>query len=277
VPLLFAGPGYFQTLRARLIAGRDFTSADLDASAPVVIVNQRFAQQHWPGQSALGKTLEVLPAFPGEPIRPFLTIIGVSSNIVQNDRTRQAFVPAVYVPGAGDQLLIRTRVAPARLILALKREMFAAAPELPAPIWPMDELLAENYAFERDITTLFLAFAAAALLVAAIGLFAALSRAVTQRKREISIRMAVGATPGNILQLILSQGLAPVAAGLVIGITLSVAVNQLLRSQLVAVSPADPLSLTAATLLLLTSAALGCYLPTRRATQIDPAIALRYD
>ena len=277
VAVLYTGPGYFRTLGARLLSGRDFSDADVDTDSPVAIVNQRFADQHWHGQSPIGKSLRVLPAFPGEGDRSRVRVVGLVSNVVHNDRTLQDFPPLIYVPGGDSQALLRTSVAPSAVVSAVKREIYSVAPDIPAPIWPLDELIAENYAFERDVTLLFLVFAVVALTVACVGIFAALSRLVARRTQEFGIRVAIGAKPHDILLLTLHEGLWPVVLGLVIGVVASVGVNRLLQSFLVGVTPTDPLALAGSMLLLLAAASLGCFLPARRAARIDPAAALRHE
>jgi predicted permease len=274
-------PGYFRVLGASIVAGRDIRLSDRSPDAPVVLVNQRFADLQWPGQSPLGKRLRLFPAPPGAPPTAWHTVVGIASNIVQNDRTRQAFEPIVYVPY--DQqpqsnmfAFVRSHVPPATVATAVRREVYGMDPQLAvAALWPLETRLARAYAIERNTTVLFGGFALVALLLAACGLFAVVAHGVSRRTREIGIRIAVGATRGDILALFVGSGLSAVGGGLVVGLATSVAVNQLLKSQLAGISPADPLALVVASAVLVVAAGLGGWVPACRAVRVDPVVALR--
>jgi putative ABC transport system permease protein len=270
--------GYFRTLGARIISGREFNDFDGTSSPAVAIVNQQFANRNWPGELPLGKRMRLFA--PRNKPAPWVTVVGVVSNIVQNDPTRQTFEPLVYLPdgqhGGAEQAFVRTSVAPASLADAVRRQVYAMAPDLPAPLWPLEELLDRGLAFEqRNISALFLIFAAIALLLASIGLYTVIAYSVSQRTQEIGIRMAIGGTPRDILKLVFRQGMLPLAIGLAIGLTASFAVNRLLQSMLVGVSPSDPFTLVAASATLSLAAVLGCLIPARRAMRVDPVVALR--
>lgn len=275
--------GYFRVLGASIIAGRDIRPSDRAVDAPVVVVNQRFADRHWPGESPLGKRLRLFPSSPGAPPTAWLTVVGIASNIVQNDRTRQAFEPVVYVPYALKPqpnmfAFARSHVPPGSLAAAVRREIYAVDPQLAVPaLTPLDARLARAYVMERNITALFGSFALIALVLAAVGLYAVVAHGVSRRTREIGIRLAVGATRRDIVALFVRGGLAPAGVGLLVGLTMSVAVNQLLKSQLAGVSPADPLALVVAAAVLVVTAVLGGWLPARRAARVDPVIALKTD
>jgi putative ABC transport system permease protein len=231
----------------------------------------------------LGKRLRLYPAFPGKEPTPWLTVVGVVSNIVQNDRTRQAFTPLVYVPFAQQPgpymfAFLRTSVPPSSLADAVRRQIYAMDPDIPVPVlWPLAERLDRAYAFERNVTFLLLVFAAIALLLASVGLYAAISHSVSRRVQEIGIRVALGAMGSDILRLVFKQGALPVGMGLAIGLILSFTVNPVLKSQLVGVSPADPTALLGASAVLVFCAALGCLFPARRAMRVDPVIALKHE
>lgn len=137
--------------------------------------------------------------------------------------------------------------------------------------------MAAGYAFKGSIAVLFLIFAAIALLLASIGLYAVIAYSVRQRTQEIGIRMAMGATARDILRLVLRQGMRPVGIGLAIGLAASFAVNRVLKAELVQVSPSDPITLVVASVILILAAMLGCLIPARRATRVDPAVALRHE
>ncbi len=273
-------PGYFHTLRATLVSGRDFEAADDAARTPAAIVNQEFARLNWPGEAALGKRLRI--ATPGEASAPWLTVVGVVSNIVQNDRTRQAFEPLVYVPdaqhAAATFALVRTTVAPATLAAAVRREIYALHPDLRIAVMKsLSERLDQAYGFERNVTLLLLIFALFALLLASAGLYAAVSHAVSKLSHEIGIRVAIGASSPDIFRFVFRHGMAPVSIGLALGLAASLAANRVVQAQLVGVSPGDPAMLIAATTTLLVSAGLACWIPARRAARVDPIAALKHE
>ena len=272
-------PAYFRTLKATMLSGREFNDADVLTAAPVAIVNQLFASQYWPGQDPLGKRFRF---FDGDTPEPWRTVVGVASNIIQNDQTRQTFDPVVYLPyrqkpGGGAWILVRTSVPPAGLTTAFRQEVQALDPGLPlyGPMAIADRM--ERFWDSRFYGSLFLIFAAIALLLASIGLYTVIAHSVSQRTQEIGVRIAIGGTPQDILKLVFRQGMLPLAIGLTVGLAASFAVNRLLTSVLVQVSPADPITLVVASAVLILAGTLGCLIPARRAMQVDPVVALRQD
>jgi hypothetical protein len=275
------GPSYFGTLGTALLSGREPDDFDTGSGVPVVIVNERFAADLWPGEEPLGKRLRLLD---GTTAGDWRTVIGVAPNIAQNDFTRQRTDPLVYIPYRQDPdattwVLARARVSPLGLASALQRSVQAIDADLPISLgpFPLEEHLAWNYQYRGTSGALFLLCAAMALLLAAIGLYAVIAHSVGQRTREIGVRMAVGATAGQIAKLVLRQGLRPLGLGLILGLLGSLAVNRLLEASLVQVSPADPGTLLVTCAVLMLAAALGCLIPARRATRVDPVVALRHD
>ena len=273
------GPGYFETMDAKVLAGRDFSPQDAASSRLVAIVNERFASKFWPGESPLGKRLRL---FTGSKGPAWMTVVGVASNIVQNDITRQRFEPLVYLPygqapAANMWVFVKTRVPPATLATAFLREVSSLNSDLPVyGPFPLAERL-EGYWDTRFYGMLFLIFAAVALLLAAIGLYTVVAHAVSRRTQEIGIRMAVGATARDIRRLVFAQGMLPLAIGLAIGLAASIPVNRVLKAELVEVSPSDPLTLLIASGVLILAAGLGCVIPARRAMRVDPVEALRHE
>jgi len=270
-------PAYFRMLGAPVVSGREFNDADVASGVPVAIVNQLFASRFWPGEDPVGKRLRL---FDENTPEPWLTVVGVASNIIQNDQTRQRFDPRMYLPyrqkpGGGAWVLVRTRVPSSSLSNAFRQEVQALDPNLPlyGPMAIVDRM--EGYWDSRFYGAMFLIFAAIALLLASIGLYTVIAHAVSQRTQEIGIRMAMGGTPRDILRLVFRQGMLPVGIGLTIGLAASFAVNRLLKSMLVQVSPADPVTLLAASAVLISAALLGCLIPARRAMRVDPVVALR--
>jgi predicted permease len=281
-------PDYFRVVGASVIAGRDFTVDDRETTGPVVIVNERFAALHWPGQLAVGKRLRTVDRDgPGT----WRAVVGVVSNIMGADALRQEFKPLVYMP--------LRQEPPARSAFFLARTLGAAEPIAAAARSALQDLdagvgldyfgtLESTFAFDRDFmdaehselgkySKAAPAFAAVALLLAAAGLVAVIAHSVAQRTREIGVRMAVGAAPRDIRRLVIGEALWPVALGLAAGLVVAAAVNRVFASQLVGVSPSDPAVMAAAAAILLTTALWACRIPVRRALRVDPAVALRHE
>jgi predicted permease len=280
--LVAIGPDYFRTLGA-LVRGREFDRLDGTSRAPVAIVNQRFAKEHWPGQDSLGQQIRLLDPRTPEPWR---TVVGVTSDIVY-DQGRQEISPVIYVPyaqwetGADLPVMVRTMLPAARLAALFQHEIGALDPNL--PIWQgpynLTERLAAGglYGNIRNHSIMLLIFGGVALLLSSVGLYAVIAHSVSQRTQEIGIRIAVGARSRDIFKLVLDLAMLPFAAGLVLGVGGSLAVTRVLESELVRVSPADPLSLAAGCAVLAAAAALACSIPAWRAMRLDPAIALKRD
>jgi putative ABC transport system permease protein len=278
---LVIGPGWFRTLGTSVSFGREFADTDGASGIPAAIVNQKFANQQWPGENPLGKRVRL---FRGKTPDPWRTVVGVTPNIPQNVANRQELDPVVYVPyrqepGGGMWVIARTRVPPGSLANAFRREVQALDPELAistGPI-PLAERVAPSLQYRGFIAALFLIFAAIALLLASIGLYAVIAHSVNRRTQEMGTRLALGATAGDILGLVFRQGMIPVGIGLTIGLVAAFAVNPILKSQLVQVSAADPLTLFVASATLILAAGLGCWIPARRAMRVDPVVALRHE
>jgi putative ABC transport system permease protein len=277
--VVVVSPKYFHTLQATMLAGRDFNDHDSASEMPLAIVNQRFADKFWPGEDPLGKRLRL---FDGNTQPAWRTVVGVVSNINQSDETRQQFDSLIYLPYRQKPfgvmwIFARTSVPPDHLATAFRRELQTLDRDLPlyGPITLEKRL--EVFSDRKFYGALFVIFAAIALLLASIGLYTVIAHSVSQRTQEIGIRIAIGATARDIRRLVLLQGMLPLAVGLTIGLAASFAVNRLLKSQLVQVSPADPVTLIVASGVLILAATLGCMLPVRRAMRVDPVIALRHE
>ena len=241
---------YFDVMGRPPIDGRDFNARDDAAASPVVIVNQSFADAFFPGRQPVGQRLRTVDRnTPG----PWRTVVGVVPNIMQGDATRQTFRPVAYIPfrqqpSASAYLFLRTSVPPNQIASAVRTELRELDPDVLAEdVSPLPARLA----FDRDFMDLEHAelgkhagvapiFAVLALLLAATGLYAMVAHSVTQRTKEIGIRMAIGAAGADIRRMVLRQGLLPVWMGLLVGLTAGIAVNRVLQSQLVGVSPVRP-------------------------------------
>ena len=286
--LMTISPAYFRTVGARVLSGREFNDFD-GRSGPVAIVNERFARMHWPAEDPLGKRLRLFDEgrersqSSREEPDAWLTVVGVVSNILL-DVTRPEADPLVYVsyqqrPLKDMWVLARTAIPPGPLGNSVRQAIETVDPDLPIWLGPftLDQRLAGmgNYWNTRNDALVLLVFAVMALLLASFGVYAVIAHSVSQRTQEIGIRMAIGATARDILQLIWAQGMRPLVLGLAIGLAMSVGVNQVLRSQLTRVSPSDPVTLIVASVVLVACAAMGCLIPARRAIGIDPLVALR--
>ena len=280
VAAIIISPNYFRTMEAAVLAGRDFTDFDTASGPPVVIVNERFAGRYWPRQNPLGNRFRL---FDGKTPGDWLTVVGVASNIVQNDGTGQEVTPVAYLsfrqkPPAAIEVLARSSLQPENLSIAFRHEILTLDPGLP----PMrsvslDERLQVNY-WSRGLYGVLLAILAAiGLLLASVGLYAVMAHSVTRRTQEIGIRMAIGATARDVLKIVFEQGMVPLGIGLATGLAASLAVNPVLKSFLVRVSPFDPIALAVSSLALCFAAMLGCLTPARRAMRVAPVVALRHD
>jgi putative ABC transport system permease protein len=277
------GPDYFRTLGATVLSGREFNNSDGISGTPAVVVNQRFASEHWPGETALGQRLRL---FDRETPGAWLTVVGVVSNIVYAP-SRQEIAPVVYLPygqtprGGDMWVLIRTPIPTGGIVTSLRREISALDSDIPIWLGPYslaDQLAAGGlFGNIRNHTVLFLIFAAIALLLASVGLYAVVAQSVRQRTQEIGIRMAMGATVRDIVKLVFQQGMLPVGIGLTIGLVASLAVSRILKAELIGVSPADPITYIVASVMLILAATLGCLIPARRAMRVDPVVALRHE
>jgi putative ABC transport system permease protein len=302
-------PDYLRTLGMRLLRGRDFTEADTLEAPGVALVNESFVRRFFPNENPLGKHVTLEKPAPlgatnqyGQSI--WSEIVGVVSD-VKSLSAQPEPVPEVYrrywqwpmqspillvratglrraeVNGATDrgQAASATQAGdPAALTAAIRGETKSVIPSLPSPrIRLMTERVGESIAQPRFQTGLLNLFGAVALLLAACGIYGVLAYAVTQRRREIGIRMALGAQKRNVLSLVIGQGMKLALAGVVLGIAAALALTRVLRTLLYGVEPGDPLTFAGVSLLLVGIALFACWLPARRAARVEPMEALRYE
>ena len=271
-------PGYFAALRVPIAAGRDFTAADDDNAPPVGIANESLVKMMWPNENPIGKKM------PNGFTKKEVTIVGVVKDVrfsgLDQAPRAELFVPYAQRPFGWLRLAVRVKGQgdPMALAAAVNQQLRAVDSELTLDkARTLDEVLRTSTA-ERNFYMLMLTlFSALALLLAAVGVFGVISYAVTQRTHEIGVRIALGADAAQIVRMVLRKGLAPAVAGLVVGLASAAALNRVLRNLLFGVSGTDPLTFAAVALVLVAAAIAACYVPARRASQVDPMRALRYE
>lgn len=267
------GTGYFETAGVVMDSGRVFTSQDQENSPPVAIVNEKLAHDFWPDGIALGKRIRL----PGE--KQMREIVGIARTANYSGWAEPP-QSCVYVPleqnfSGSMTLYVRSKAAPEQILMPVQREIRAAAPQIVLDVRTGREIIGQGLFQARVGVTLLGVFGLLALGLASIGLYGIMAYAVVQRKREIGVRMALGAARASVLRLILKQGMSLVVTGVLIGFAGALLVGRLLTRMLYGVGANDPISVAAAAAVLLVIALLACYLPARRASRVDPLVALR--
>jgi putative ABC transport system permease protein len=276
--------GYMSAMHMTLERGRGFTSRDDSSAPPVVVVNESFARHYFQNENPVGKHLLLNRPILGkdafeDPVHP--EIVGVMHDVKQADIGADV-APCIYAPHAqnawspGMWLVIRAGGDPARLTAAIRREVLKIDKDQPVgQLGSMEQILSSYFAEPRLQTDVMGAFALVALLLAVVGIYGVNSYMVTERRLEIGVRIALGATPASVAGAIVMQGMKLAGMGIAIGLAGSIAAASALRGELVGVSATDPVTLAGVALLLATVAALACYIPAHRATRIEPAVVLR--
>jgi predicted permease len=275
----FVTPKYFDTLRTRLVLGRDFTDRDDADAPPVVIVNQEFARRFYgSAENAMGKRFRFLQG------TPLMEIIGIAKDgLYRNlyeDRQLYMFLPAYQHPHAGMTLLISAQSAGALrpVVESARHEIAQLDARLPVfGVMTAEENLSLAYWGPRVAAGMASVFGALALVLATVGLYSVMTYAVSQRTREIAIRMALGASLRDVLRLIVSQGMRMALIGIALGLAGAVALTRVLASLLFGVGATDPLTFVGVVILLAAIALLACWIPARRAAKVDPMMVLRHE
>ena len=270
----FVSPGYFPALGVPLVSGRYFDERDVKGAAETVIVNENLAQRFWPNQDPLGKRLER-----GDK-EPWRTVVGVVRDTkefsVDEEPPISIYHPHEQFPIGTMFVVIRTAVDPARMTGAVTREIQALDPELPAfEFMTMDQRLSQSLARRRFSTLLLGGFALVALILAAIGIYGVIAYSVTQRTQEIGIRMALGARPVKIMEMVIRQSLILSIVGVIAGLVAAFALTRIMASLLYGISATDLPTFLVPPLVLGAVALVASYFPARRAARVDPTVALR--
>lgn len=271
-----ATPNYFHTMGIPIRAGRDFQLADTSGRQPVAVISQAMANLFWPGENAIGKRFRI--SFTPETVR---TVVGVASDIKERGLTALEPVTMLYLPILQDNtntvsLVIRGNGAVTRFAPAVASVLAKLDPALPIrDVKTTDEVVAATLSQQRFGMWLFAALAALAFLLAAVGIYSVLAYSVRSRVREIGVRIALGAGSGDVLGLVIAEGMRPTAAGVLIGACGAFALRGVLSKLIYGVSPADPLTFLAVALLLMLVALAACAIPGYRATRVEPVTALR--
>ncbi len=278
VPFDAVSPSYFRVMGIPLLSGREFDERDIAGATPVVIINQTFALRFFPGEDPIGKRF----AYGGlaGPNNPWITIVGIVGDMRRTGFDRpvrpETFLPEAQAGDNALTIVARTATDPASLAGNLRNEVWAIDKDQSVyDVKTMQQTLSEMMSQRRFNMLLLGIFAAVALTLAAVGIYGVISYSVTQRTHEIGIRIALGAERSHVLSLIVGQAMLHAGAGIAIGVIASAALTRLMSSLLFAVSATDPITFVAISVLLAGVALLACWIPARRASRVDPMVALR--
>jgi len=280
-----AGPGYFEAMGIPLVEGRTFKESDGPDQPNVMVIDQWLAHRYWPHSSPLGHAM-IFGVAPGDSVPPEnrFTIIGVVKDVKQTDLTTPAseHVGAYYFtyrqrPPGYLMLVVRSATGATSVTPAVRKALERIDPDLPFfQVRTMEQRISDSLISRRVPLMLLLAFAGIALFLAVVGIYGALAYSVTQRTREIGIRVAMGSTPRDIFRIVVGQGLRVAGVGLVLGALASVVLTRLMASMLFQIDPTDPRVMAGVALILGGVALAACLVPARRATSVDPVTALTY-
>ena len=270
-------PNYFRTMGIKLVSGREFTERDLQNAPGVTVINEAMAKRFWPNEDPVGKRIKI-GLF--NSTNPWMTVVGVAQDVKQGGLDQQTrpefFRPYNQAAWPSMAIVVRTSSSPGAFITPIKQALARIEPDRAASgIRTMDEVVYNSVGSRRFPMMLLVAFSVVALTLAAVGISGVVAFSVTQRTREIGIRMALGADKGDVLRLVLNRNMIVALIGVVVGLAASLVLTRSLTGLLFEVKPMDPIILGSVALIVAIVAFVACYLPARRATKVDPIIALR--
>jgi putative ABC transport system permease protein len=277
-PLVFVDEHFFKTLGVPLVAGRFFDERDVQGGPLVVIVNETLAERYFPGGNAVGRRLK--QGGDERPNNPWMEIVGVVGD-VQYSGLNAPPEPAFYLadrqqPFISRYVTVRTAADPRSALNSIRAAVSALDRDVPvARLYTIDQLMNESVAAPRFRTTLVTVFAILGLVLAAIGIYGVMAQTVSERARELGVRIALGATTGDVMRMVLVEAFALAAAGVVLGVAGAVATTRLMAALLFGVTPTDPATFVSIAGFLMAIALAGSYVPARRATRVDPIATLR--
>jgi putative ABC transport system permease protein len=292
VSTVIISPAFFETAGVQLRRGRIFNDNDGNAGAETIIINERFAAEVFKNEDPIGRRLRFVqpppppgqpPPTPAPPAPVWRTIVGISPTIRHAQRqdaepTNVVYIPLRQEPSGFTNVMVRTALPPGGLMSAVREQMRTVDPDQPVQnVQTMAQMLDRQMWPYRVFGSLFAIFATIALVMSAVGLYAVMAYSVTQRRTEIGVRMALGASGGDVRWLILRRGLWQMGLGLALGLAGAFGLSRVLRTLLVQVTPTDPLTFGVITVLLTAVAISACLIPAHRASRVDPLVALRAD
>lgn len=272
-------PGFFNTLEIPLVSGRAFSESDRADAPPVLIVNKAFAAKYFKGVDPIGKRIRLGNS---RSTAPWATVVGVSGNVFSGNQT-ESTPPAFFQPFAQARsgfvyISARAAGAPMALTPAIRDAVAGLNPDIPLYwVQTLEDATAQSLWFVRVFGTMFMIFGFVALFLASVGLYAVMSFSVSRRTREVGIRMALGAQGADVVRLIFGQGALQLGIGMTAGLALAFGISQLLTVVLFQVQPRDPVVFGGVAVVLIGVGLLACFVPAKRATRVDPLVALRSD
>jgi len=277
--LTSVSPGFFSTLNIPIVAGRGFTDADREGSLPVAVVTRSFVAKHFKDKDPIGRRVR----FGEDQSRqPWLTVVGIAGDLFTGDQ-QEPFSPVLFQPLAQARsgfayITARTVNAPMSLTAGVRTAVASLNPDIPLYwVQTLDTAIAQQLWFVRVFGTMFVIFGGIALFLASVGLYAVMSFSVSRRIREVGIRMALGAQARDVVGMIFRQGIVQLAIGMALGLALAFGIARLLGVILFQVQPRDPVIFSGVAAVLVAVGMLACLVPARRATLVDPLVALRAD
>jgi putative ABC transport system permease protein len=278
--VLLVDPGYFKALNIPILHGRAFLDTDRANGPRVALINETLANRHFPNADPIGKRIKIGGA--DRPDTPWMEIVGIAKD-VRYDGLKGPIDPAYYMPFAqvpqrGQDIVIKTAGDPASLINAVRSEIRAVDADIPLlRVITLEQRMSEAVGEPRFQTTLLAVFSGIALLLSAIGIYAVISYSITLRTHEIGVRMSLGASRSDVLRMVVREGMMLAIVGALTGLVGALALTRFMAGVLFEISPRDPLTFAAVSGIMLGVAFLACFIPARRATRVDPMIALRYE